>query len=120
VVDDNSDSAESLAQMLRLRGHAVSTAHDGVRAIEACAALRPDVVLLDIGLPELNGYQVAHFLRELPFGEELLLVAVTGWGQEEDKLRSRAAGIDHHLVKPVSSTELDTLLMSFSAKRATA
>jgi PAS domain S-box-containing protein len=112
VVDDNRDAAESLATALRLRGSEVHTVYDGLEAIESCTAQRPDVVLLDIGLPRLNGYDAARRIRELPGGKDVLLVAVTGWGQDEDKRRSSAAGFDHHLVKPVAPASLEELLLA--------
>ncbi|HSA55818.1 MAG TPA: PAS domain-containing protein [Gemmatimonadaceae bacterium] len=110
VVDDNHDTAESLAQLLRLRGHDVRVAFTGIEAVEACERSTPDVVLLDIGLPGLNGYEAARRIRELPAGRRIQLVAITGWGQEEDRQRSRAAGFDHHLVKPVGLAAVEPLL----------
>ena len=110
VVDDNLDAAESLALLLRLRGHEVREAHDGAAAVEAAAAFRPDAVLLDIGLPGLNGYEAARRMREEPWSREAVFVAVTGWGQDADKRRSREAGIDHHLTKPVDVARLDELI----------
>jgi PAS domain S-box-containing protein len=110
VVDDNRDAADSLAMTLRLAGHELHTAYDGPEAVEAAAQFRPDIVLLDIGLPRLNGYEVAHRIREQPRGKEVSLVAVTGWGQEEDKRRAREAGFDHHLTKPVAPADLQPLL----------
>jgi PAS domain S-box-containing protein len=107
VVDDNRDSATSLGMMLQHVGHDIRTAHDGLEAVQAAEAFRPAVALLDIGLPKLNGYEVARQIRQQPWGKDLLLVAVSGWGQEEDKQRAREAGFDHHLTKPV---ELETLL----------
>ena len=109
VVDDNRDAADSLAMMLRMMGHETRTAYDGAEAIEAAAAFRPEVVLLDIGLPRMNGYDVAHRMR-LRWGDGLALVALTGWGQEEDKRRALEAGFDHHLTKPVEATALEKLL----------
>jgi two-component system CheB/CheR fusion protein len=105
VVDDNRDSAESLAMLLKLKGYKVQTAHDGMEAIEAAAACQPDAVLLDIGLPLLNGYEVARHLRGQR-GHNVQLIAITGWGQHEDRQRSRGAGFDGHLVKPVDLGEL--------------
>jgi PAS domain S-box-containing protein len=106
VVDDNRDSAETLAELLSMDGHETHIARDGHAAIERTAQLRPDVVLLDIGLPGVNGYEAARRIRELPDGRAVVLLALTGWGQEEDRRRSAAAGFDDHLVKPV---DLDTL-----------
>lgn len=110
VVDDLRDSADSLAMLLRLAGHVVHTAHDGLEAVEAAAEFRPEVVLLDIGLPKLNGYEAAQRIREQPWGRRMVLVALTGWGQEEDKRRATAAGFDHHLTKPVDSALLAQVL----------
>jgi PAS domain S-box-containing protein len=101
VVDDLVDSAHSLARLLRLKGYRVELAHDGPAALAAAARLRPDAVLLDIGLPGQNGYEVARAIREEPWGRAVPLVALTGWGQEADRRRSREAGFDRHLVKPV-------------------
>ena len=112
IVDDSEDGAESLAMLLQLGGHETHIAHDGVEAIEAAEKLRPDVVLLDIGLPRLNGYEVCHRLRKEPWAKNLVLVALTGWGQEEDRHRSREAGFDAHLVKPVDHDALLRLLAS--------
>lgn len=110
VVDDNRDSAASLALLLSLSGHETHTAHDGLEAVEAAGEFRPDVVLLDIGLPKLNGYAAGRRIRELPGGEDMVLVALTGWGQEDDRRRSKEAGFDHHLVKPVDLAALQGLL----------
>ncbi len=115
VVDDNRDSATSLALMLQLMGNETRTAHDGAEGIEAAAAFRPDVMLLDLGMPRLNGYDAARRIREQPWGRDLVLVALTGWGQDSDRARSRAAGFDHHLVKPVEPATLETLLASLEA-----
>jgi signal transduction histidine kinase len=112
IVDDNEDGAESLAILLQLAGHETHTAHDGLQAIEAAGRLRPDVVLLDIGLPRLNGYEVCRRIREQPWGRELRMVALTGWGQQEDRRRSREAGFDTHIVKPVEPEALMALLAS--------
>jgi CheY-like chemotaxis protein len=110
VVDDNRDAADSLGLLLRLMGNEVRTAHDGLEAVGAAAAFRPDVVLLDIGLPKLSGYEVARRIREQEGGKDKLLVALTGWGQDEDRRRSREAGFDHHMTKPVEFDALQKLL----------
>lgn len=110
VVDDNSDSALSMATMLELLGNETRTANDGVEALAAAADFRPDIVLLDIGMPKLNGYEVAKRLRKEEWGKDLLLVAVTGWGQDEDQRRSRDAGFDLHLVKPATLEDIQELL----------
>src|SRR5690606_29101423 len=110
VVDDNQDAADSLAQLLSLRGHDVHTAYDGHAAIAAAAELEPDAVLLDIGLPGLDGHEVARQIRERRPEPRPLLVALTGWGQETDRRDSAAAGFDHHLVKPVDLGVVEELL----------
>jgi signal transduction histidine kinase/ActR/RegA family two-component response regulator len=110
VVDDNRDSAESLGLFLGLTGHEVATAHDGLEAVAAAESFRPRVVLLDIGLPKLNGYEAARRIRAQEWGRDLVLMAVTGWGQEADRRRSADAGFDHHLVKPVDPAALNRLL----------
>ena len=114
VVDDNIDSAESLTALLDLGGHATRSAYDGQEAVEAAMNFQPDVVLLDIGLPELNGYDVARKIREQPWGQRVVLVALTGWGQEEDRRRSKEAGFNHHLTKPVDPLALKKLLAGLS------
>jgi CheY-like chemotaxis protein len=110
VVDDNVDSAESLALLLELYGHDVRLAHDGLTALDEARASAPDVVLLDIGLPKMDGYAVARHLREEPALAHVRLIAMTGYGQEEDRRRAREAGFDHHLVKPVDLDSLRDLL----------
>ncbi len=115
VVDDNRDSATSLAMLLELTGNETTTAYDGLEAVEAAEAFRPDVVLLDIGLPKLNGYGVARKIREQPWGNTVVLVALTGWGQEEDRQKSRDGGFDAHMVKPV---DFDDLLKVLAETRA--
>jgi two-component system, chemotaxis family, CheB/CheR fusion protein len=115
VVDDNRDSAVSLAMLLKLSGHEVHTAHDGLEAVEAAARLELDVILLDIGLPRLDGYEAARRIRQQPRREGLTLVALTGWGQEEDRRRSREAGFDAHMVKPVDLDALFRLLVEWGA-----
>jgi CheY-like chemotaxis protein len=110
VVDDNVDVADSLARLLRLMGSEVHTAHDGLEGVEAAAAYRPDLILLDIGMPRLNGYDACRRIRAQPWGKGILIVAVTGWGQDEDKRHSQEAGFDRHLVKPVRPVVLEKLL----------
>ena len=101
--------------LLQLDGHETHQAHDGIAALEAAERLRPDAVLLDIGLPGLNGYEVCTRLRQEPWGRDLVVIALTGWGQEEDRHRSRAAGFDAHLVKPVDPARLLKLLAALPA-----
>ena len=110
IVDDNRDSAESLALLMRDSGYETYTTHDGVETIEVAERVRPEVVVLDIGLPGLNGYEVCRRLRSAPWGKELMLIALTGWGQIDDRIRSEQAGFDAHLVKPVDYDELLGLL----------
>jgi len=110
VAEDNEDSAETMAMLLRLYGHQVEVASDGPRALEAVKASQPDVVLLDIGLPKLDGWQVAKQIREQGNGSRPFLIAISGYGTEADKLRSEEAGIDVHLVKPVDPIELKNIL----------
>jgi CheY-like chemotaxis protein len=116
VVDDNADGAATTAALLELSGHEVRTAADGEAGVAAAAAFRPDVVLLDIGMPRLNGYDAARRIRELPGGRGVVLIALTGWGQEDDRRRSRDAGFDHHLTKPVDPQDLGKLLASLPAR----
>jgi PAS domain S-box-containing protein len=118
VVDDNPDSAESLAMLLQIAGNETFTAHDGESAFTAIEQHRPQAVLLDIGLPTLNGYEVCRRVRQRPWGKEIILIALTGWGQEEDRRRSREAGFDGHLVKPVNFAALVKLLGSLGVGRS--
>lgn len=116
VVDDNVDSAESLAQLLRISGHDVRTAHDGHAALQAALDFRPNVVLLDIGLPKMDGYDVAKQMRQEPILNNVVLVAMTGYGQESDRQRSLEAGFDHHLVKPADFGKLHEILATVTGK----
>ncbi len=115
VADDNRDAAESLGMLLRLMGNDVRTVYDGIEAVEEAEEFRPDVVLLDIGMPRLNGYEAARRIRELRYCEDSMLVALTGWGQEEDKRRASAAGFDRHFTKPVDPADLQQLIADLSA-----
>jgi CheY-like chemotaxis protein len=110
VVDDNRDAAETLAVVLRLEGHTVATAHDGHTALELAKSWQPELVLLDLGMPGMDGFEVARRLREQPGLEKVVLAALTGWGQQADRQRTAAAGFDHHLVKPVDMNMLMELL----------
>ncbi len=116
VADDNRDAADSLAMMLRLAGHEVHAVYDGREAVEAAAWFRPDLALLDIGMPKLNGMQAARHIREQQWGMNVVLVAITGWGQEEDKRRAMEAGFNHHLTKPVDPAALETLLVDLAMR----
>jgi CheY-like chemotaxis protein len=110
IVEDNRDGADSLALLLELMGNNVRTVYDGASALEAATEYRPDVVLLDIGLPGRDGYEVARDIRASPQLNGVVLIAQTGWGQEEDYRRTREAGFNHHLVKPVDPQKLQELL----------
>jgi CheY-like chemotaxis protein/two-component sensor histidine kinase len=110
VVDDNTDAAESVAMLLRLWGHAVRVAHTGPEALRAAEEYQPDVVVLDIGLPGMDGYEVARRLRERPHFQKTVLAALTGYGQADDRRRSEDAGFDHHLTKPVAPDALQTII----------
>ena len=110
LADDNLDAAASLGMLLELLGHDVKTANDGFEALNAVESSRPELVLLDIGMPRMSGYEVAQRIREQSWGQEMVLIALTGWGQEEDKRRSFEAGFDHHLTKPVDPAELEKLV----------
>jgi PAS domain S-box-containing protein len=110
VVDDNLDAASSLAMLLRKIGHEVQTAHDGLEAVQAAAAFHPQIVLLDIGLPKMNGYEAAKRIREQSSNEQVTIVALTGWGQERDKEQALEAGFDYHLTKPAELAALQHLL----------
>lgn len=110
VVDDNVDGAESLAMLLEMYGHEAATAHDGLAALETASSFRPDVAFLDIGLPGIDGYELARRLRGQPAQAKLVLVALTGWGSEEDKRKSEEAGFDFHLTKPVEASAIAKVL----------
>jgi CheY-like chemotaxis protein len=110
VVDDNVDAAATLAMLLRLAGHDVRVAHDGPTALALAEADAPEVAFLDIGMPRMDGYELARRFRETTALSGVLLVALTGWGQEEDRRRTKEAGFDHHLVKPVEPDAVDRLL----------
>jgi CheY-like chemotaxis protein len=112
VVDDNKDAAESMSMLLEMWGHEVAYAYDGPSALQMAQQWQPEAVFLDIGLPGMDGYEVAERLRALPQAKNAVLIAITGYGQEDDRLRSRRAGIDHHLVKPVAPDTLRTLIDS--------
>lgn len=110
VVDDNRDAASSLAMLLKMMGNDTHMAHDGAEAVKQAVEYKPDVMLLDIGLPKMNGYEACRAIREQPWGKQITIVALTGWGQEEDRRKSTEAGFDDHLVKPVSPAALIKLL----------
>ncbi len=110
IVDDNRDGADSLALILQIMGNDTRTAYDGQEGVDEAEQFRPDVIVFDIGLPKLNGYEACRCIRELSWAKSVVLIAVTGWGQDEDRRRSRDAGFDHHVVKPVDARTLMTLL----------
>jgi len=113
LADDNADFADSLAELFAARGHEVRVAHNGAEALAAAAAFNPDFAFLDIGMPKVHGYEVARRLRDMPATSECVLVAVTGWGQEDDRQRAREAGFDRHILKPVDPAEIDLILDSY-------
>lgn len=115
VVDDNCDAANSLAMMLRMIGNETQIAYDGQEAVDAAASFLPDVILMDIGMPNLNGYEACRRIREQPWGKSVILVACTGWGQEEDKRRSSEAGFDLHMTKPINTLEFAKMLPGLAA-----
>lgn len=115
VADDSRDSAESLGMLLELAGHEVRLAYDGQEALEVADSFLPDVMLLDIGLPKLDGFEVASRLRQDQRHDRMLLMAVTGYGTDSDRDRARAAGFDHHLVKPVDPKLLRDLVAGYGA-----
>ncbi len=115
VVDDNVDSAKSLALLLGIMGNEVEVVHDGFDAVASAGRFKPDVILMDIGMPRMNGYEACVAIRKLPGGAKPVIIACTGWGQEEDRQRSRDAGFNFHLVKPVDPTSLEKLLASLAS-----
>jgi PAS domain S-box-containing protein len=120
VVDDNRDAADTCAALLELSGHHVQTAYTGRRALELAETFRPHALLMDIGLPDFDGYQLAAKVRAAPWGRAIILIAVTGWGQEEDRRRAFDAGCDHHLTKPIAAETVESLLQSLQpASRGT-
>jgi DNA-binding response OmpR family regulator len=116
VADDSRDTTESLALVLTMKGHEVRTAFDGEEAFRAAESFQPDVALLDVGMPKASGHVVARRIRDTPWGARMVLVAQTGWGHEEDRRKTREAGFDHHLVKPVSPEALANLLASLQVR----
>lgn len=110
LIDDNLDAAESLAQLLSLSGHDARTAADGAKGVALAAEFKPEVVFCDLGLPGMNGYEVARQLRDLPFGRDMVLAALTGYGQPGDRERTAQAGFDAHLVKPVDPAVIENFV----------
>jgi CheY-like chemotaxis protein len=116
VVDDNEDAAKAISTTLRIFGHEVRTAFDGTTAVELAVEFQPDLVLLDLGMPKMDGYEAAKRIRADVANSEVFLVAVTGWGAEADRRRTRAAGFDQHLVKPLTLDALTRLIAALPAK----
>jgi CheY-like chemotaxis protein len=116
IADDYPNAAESLARWLRRMGNEVHTAVDGKEALEIAEKLRPEVVLLDLGMPKINGYEAAERIRSQAWGREMVLVALTGWGQDEDRERTSLAGFNIHLVKPIDYGRLATLLQTLEER----
>jgi CheY-like chemotaxis protein len=110
LVDDNPDVADTLGRLLRMLGAEVEVVYDGPSALQALERFHPTAMILDIGMPGMDGYEVARRIRQHPQGRDITLIALTGWGQTEDRLRSRRTGFDHHLVKPADLEELQRLL----------
>ena len=118
VVDDNADAADSLAELLELLGNEVRTAYDGEAGVRAAGEFRPAVILCDIGMPKVNGYEAARRVRAEAWGNGMVLVALTGWGQDDDRRKTSEAGFDHHLVKPVEFAALTKLLAGLTTATA--
>ena len=110
IADDNADALATMATLLELEGHAVHTAADGEQALSAAESLRPELVILDIGMPRLSGHEVAERIRATDWGRAVRLIALTGWGQAHDQARARQAGFDHHFTKPVDLAQLLALV----------
>ena len=110
IVDDNRDAASTLALLLRVKGHDVHVANSGADALEAAPTFRPEMVALDLGMPGMNGIDTAKAIRQTPWGQKVTLIAVTGWGQENDRALTKDAGFDHHLVKPIDFASIQELL----------
>jgi CheY-like chemotaxis protein len=110
VIDDNASVLKSLCLLLEALGHNVWGASDGHSGVMLAAQVRPDIVLLDLAMPQFNGFETARLLREQPWGRELVIVALTGWGQEEHRQRTKEAGFDYHFVKPIDGRQLQALL----------
>ena len=118
MVDDNRDSADALAMVLEADGYQVMVGYSGQQALDIARQARPDAVVLDIGMPDITGFEVARRIRQEPWGRDVLLVAMTGWGQAKDKERAKAAGFDRHFTKPLDPGELQRLLAAFVEARS--
>lgn len=115
IVDDNRDAADSLAIWLEIKGNETRVAYNGLEALEISAVFRPDVLVLDVGMPRLDGLETCRRIRREPWGERVVVIACTGWGNENDRRTSKEAGFDFHMVKPVDAAELEKLLMGLPA-----
>lgn len=118
IVDDSRDNADSMAMLLGLDGHETWTANDGNEAVARATELAPDIMLLDIGLPGMSGYEVCQAVRKLPTGSGILIIALSGWGQAADKQRALDSGFDEHLTKPVEHGELVRIMETLTRSRA--
>lgn len=118
IADDNRDAADTLALLLKIKGYDVRSAYDGKEAFEIASQFFPAVAVLDIGMPVSNGFQTAQAMRKQPWGEHMILIAATGWGEASDRQKTREAGFDHHLVKPLDSTKLLEILSALAKKAA--
>lgn len=119
VADDDQDSAESLAMLFQMMGHDVRSALNGLEAVDVAANFRPDLIVLDIGMPGLNGYEVCRRIRQQPWAQAVVIAALTGWTRDEDKDRSQEAGFDHYLVKPIDPQALTDLVGRISGQNET-
>lgn len=120
IADDLKDNADSMAMALESMGHDVEAVYDGEQALEVAARWRPEVLFLDLGMPKRDGYEVARQIRAEEWGQTIHLIALTGWGQEEDRRRTQEAGFDHHLVKPVDLRAIETLLDTINLRGGSA
>ena len=118
VVDDNRDAADTLSLILKLTGNKVRTAYSGIEAIKTAEEFKPMAILMDVGMSNLNGYDATQRIRAEPWGGDMIIIALTGWGQEQDRLRSKEAGCDGHLVKPINAADLETLLVNLETARS--
>jgi CheY-like chemotaxis protein len=118
IADDNLDAASSLGMLLEMMGHEVCVVHDGVKAVEGAVTFRPDIILLDIGMPQLNGYEACSRIREQPSNKGILIVALTGWSQDDKIQRLQQAGFDFHLIKPLEIAALEKLLRDCPVNRS--
>jgi CheY-like chemotaxis protein len=117
VVDDHRAAADMLATLFRLKGNPVRLAEDGEEALKVAEQFLPDVVLLDLGMPKLNGYDACRRMREQPWGQKMIIIALTGWSRDEDRQRTTEAGFDHHLVKPIRPLHLLEVIAELAEKK---